>query len=408
MPRILAALAGCSLAAALCTIPQASAAPGAVVDRFAGSYTQIAAKRVLDTRSGLGGYRGLVSPGHTVTFKVSAATAIPLQAAVVDVTVPTPVPAGSLSVYPTGTTWDGRVTMTLTGGSNIQQQLTVALGVGGGVTIRSNAARPTNLIVDLLGYYQAGTPAITGMFACANGRVLDTRKGIGVPRAAVGAGKKVTVALAGRGGIPAGGAIAVVADVAVLAPRSTGQLAITDGDGSLATTQLRFVGNQTAPQTMQTERTVMLGSDGTLSFTNSSASSVELVVDVFGYFLRGGLPPSGYVTWGFYVPFSPQPVKALELHGRTPVLFYPPIDVKDQAAANLVITTDRPAQSVVLGIYGSAAPWSGSPVVSSSAWLQPTEFTADTSNWSVVVRSLIDADVALHCYVTGYYAGELV
>jgi len=401
MRRILIVLASGSLIAGLCTAPQVSAASGARLDPFAGSHTQVAAKRVLDTRSGVGGYKGLVSPGHTVTFKVSTAAAISLQAAIVDVTVPTPAPAGSLSVYPAGTTWDGRVTMTLTGGGNIQQQLTVTLGTGGGVTIRSNAARPTNLIVDLLGYYQAGTPMVTGMFGRANGRVLDTRKGIGVPRAAVGAGKKVTVALPGHAGIPAGGAVAVVADVAVLAPRHSGQLAITLGDGRLATTRLRFVGNQTAPQTMQTERVVMLGSDGRLSFTNSSASSVQLVVDVFGYFLRGGVPPGGYS--GYYIPVSPQPVTALVLHGRTPVEFYPPYLFKGQGPMNLVFTTDRPTQSVALGINAPATPWTGSPVLSSSPWLQPTELTVDAGRSSVFIRSLIDTDVALHYYITGVY-----
>src|SRR4051794_7600970 len=103
MHRIPAALAGCSLVAGLLTAtPPVSAAPGAVGARGAGSYVRIAAKRVLATRSGVGGYKGLVSPGHTATFKVASAAA--WQAAVLDVTVPTPAPAGSLSVYPSGTT----------------------------------------------------------------------------------------------------------------------------------------------------------------------------------------------------------------------------------------------------------------------------------------------------------------
>jgi hypothetical protein len=403
MRKVLSLLAGCLLVAGLCTTPQVSAAPGAAADHNAGSYTRIAATRVLDTRTGLGGYRGLVSPGRTVTFKALKSPATVPQAAVLDVTVPTPAPAGSLSVYPSGTTWDGRVTMTLTGGGNIQQQLTVALGADGGVTIRSNAARPTNILVDLLGYYAPGTTAVTGMFARANGRVLDTRKGIGAPRAAVGAGKKVTVALAGHGGIPAGGAVAVIANVAVLAPRSTGQLVLTDGDGKLATTRLRFVGSQTAPQTMQTERTVRLGNDGTLSFTNSSASSVELVVDVFGYFLRGGLEPGMYDS-GYYVPLSPQPVYALTLHGRTPGGCAMGPDDGSWGAVNLVLTTDRPAQPVALSVYSAYHRWSGSPAVSSSAWLQPTELTVEAGPEGVTIRSLIDTDVALHCYLTGYYA----
>ncbi|MEO6503425.1 MAG: hypothetical protein ABIQ09_16130 [Jatrophihabitantaceae bacterium] len=70
----------------------------------------------------------MLSPGRTVTFKVFKSPATVPAAAVLDVTAPTPAPAGSLSVYPSGTGWDGRFTMTLTGGGNIQQQLTVALG----------------------------------------------------------------------------------------------------------------------------------------------------------------------------------------------------------------------------------------------------------------------------------------
>lgn len=415
MHRILAVLTGCSLVAGLlvaplnsvgAAAPVASAAPASLAAAFTaggGTYNRIAATRVLDTRSGLGGYKGVVSPGRTVTFKVVSPGR--WQAAVLDVTVPTPAPAGSLSVYPGGTGWDGRVTMTLTGGGNIQQQLTVALGADGGVTIRSNAHQATHILVDVMGYYSAGTAILTGTFTRANGRVLDTRNGIGAPRAAVGAGKKVTVALPGRGGIPVGGAIAVIANVAVLAPRSTGQLVITDGDGSLATTRLRFVGHQTAPQTMQTQRTVKLGRDGTLSFTNSSASSVQLVVDVFGYFLRDGARPDDY-DGGYYVPLSPQS-STLTLHGRTPVKFFPPA-VTDSLAANLVLTTDRPSQAVALGIYSTYHPWTGSPVVSSSAWLQPTELTVDTSSWEVWIRSLSDTDVALHLYNTGYYARPVI
>jgi hypothetical protein len=398
MPKILVLLVGGALVAALCTAPPLTTDAGAAPGQSGGEYWRIAAKRVLDTRSGLGGHKGLVSPGRTVTFKAADYA----QAAVLVVTAPSPAPAGSLSVYPGGAAWDGRVTMTLAGGGNIQQQLTVALGAGGAVTIRSNASRATHILADLVGYYTPGPNTLTGTFAPANGRVLDTRTGIGAPRAAVGAGKKVTVALPGRGGIPAGGAIAVIANVAVLTPRSTGQLVLTNGDGSLATTRLRFVGSQTAPQTMQTQRTVKLGSDGTLSFTNSSASSVQLVVDVFGYFRRGGATPD-MMDFGYYVPLSPQSGKALVLRGRTPVEFGTR-EMVDSVAANLVMTPDRAGQSVALGIHSPYHQWSGSPIVSSSAWLQPTELTVDTSAWSVISRSLSDGDVALHVYVTGYYA----
>lgn len=404
MRKILSLMTGGLLIAGLCVTPSPVASSAAVnqASGDAGGFSPVTATRVLDTRSGMGGYKGMVAPGRTVTFTVSKYPGY-TQAAVIDVTVPKPAPAGSLSVYPSGTGWDGRVTMTLTGGGNIQQQLTVAHGADGGVTIRNNGPYATHVLVSVLGYYGAGAAMGAGMFAPANGRVLDTRKGIGAPGVAVGAGKKVTVAFAGRGGIPAGGARAVIANVAVLSARTTGQLVITDSDGKLVTTRLRFVGNQSVPQTMQTERVVKLGGNGSLTFTNSSASSVHLVVDVFGYFLLTG---SGYAN-GAYHPLSPQPVTALALHGLTPRGFSPPGFPLDYSiAANLVMTTDRPAQPVALGIYPSTEWWSGSPVVSSSASLQPTEFVVYTGAESVTVRSLYDTDVALHCYVTGYYSWD--
>ena len=411
MRKILSLLTGCLLIAGLCVAPRTVAAPlaapvtqAALAYAGGGHYEPIDARRVLDTRSGLGGFKGLLAPGRTLTFQAAKTTPYPPpKAAVFVVTVPTPAPAGSLSVYPSGTGWDGRVTMTLTGGGNIQQQLTVALGPGQGVTIRSNAARSTHLIVDVVGYYDAGPAVSNGMFGLANGRVLDTRTGLSAPRAAVGPGKKVTVAFAGRGGVPAAGALAVIANVAVLSARAAGQLVITSSDGKLATTRLRFPGNQSVPQTMQTERAVKLGGNGTLTFTNSSTSSVQLVVDVAGYFVHGPLPSPNEV--GDYVPLSPQPVKPVVLHGlRHTALYLPGTSSYEDIAANIVLTTDDPTQSTALAVYGPSAPWTGSPIVSSSASLQPSEITVGTEAWYTVgLGSLYKSEVYLHCYVTGYY-----
>ena len=401
VPAAGAVLAG-SLIVGLLTTPTApvAAAPGTAVDHGAGQFSQFAAKRVLDTRTGVGGHLGLVASGHTVTFQV-ARTGV--QAAVLDVTVPAPAPSGSLSLYPAGTGWDGRVTMTLTGGGNIQQQLTQRLGTGGGVTIRNNGPRPVHLLVDVLGHYQGGTAGVRGMFAPAHGRVLDTRTGLGVSRAAVGAGRTVTLTVPGHGGVPAGGAVAVIANVAVLSARSTGLLTITDGDRSLATPRLRFVG-RAVPQTMQTERILRLGSDGRLSFTNGSASGVQLVVDLFGYFLRDGVEPT-YPDLGYYLPESPLSVVPVVLRARRGgVVGLPGGHYQQDLATTMVLSVDRPEQATAIGAYGLLDDWSGSPVVSSSASLQPTEITIATNAfYEVVLQNLSNTGVALHLYVTGYY-----
>ena len=399
-------LAGCSLVAGLLAAAPAalatSAGPTLATD-LAGSFQPLAPKRVLDTRSGI----GRLLPGHTVTINLFDARPVPandVSAAVIDVTVPTPAPGGSLSVYPSGGGWDGRVTMTLTGGGNIQQQLTVPLSPSGGLTIRSNAAKPTHVLIDVVGFYAAGLPTLPGRFAYANARVLDTRIGLGVPKATIGAGKKVTLALAGHGGVPAGGASAVVANIAVLSAHTTGQLVVTDGDSTRATTPLRFVGDWETPHTMQTERVVKLGSNGTLTFTNTSKTPVDLVVDVFGYFLPGTVS-----TDGSYVPQVPHALNAgqtIDIYSNAG--FYRAVTgvpAGHTGAVNLVTTTDRPGQPSAISIRNAdSTAWNRAPQVSSSALLQPTELTGGQGAHSAVaLYSMTNTEVLVHIWVTGYY-----
>jgi hypothetical protein len=339
-------------------------------------------ERVLDTRTGLGGRLGAVAPGHTVTFiAVKPSPNGQSAAAILDVTVPGPAPDGSLSVYPGGTTWDRRVTMTLTGGGTVQQQLTVRLGTDGG-------------------------PNSAGTFAPLNSRILDTRAG--TPLAA---GRRLTLALPGRGGIPAGGANAVVLNIAVLSAHATGLLSITDADGKDLTPHIRFVG-QARPPTTQTERVIMLGRGGTLTFSQSSSSGVHLVLDLAGYFLPG----TGIVN-GSYVALAPQPLRygartspsaQLVLRGRTAIEVPVPVPSLQVFAYNIVMSSDRPAQPTLLGLYQGELPWNGSATVSSSATRQPSELTVPAGltdySESVVLRNLYDAPQTwLHAWVTGYY-----
>ncbi|MBV9822582.1 MAG: hypothetical protein JO144_10115 [Actinobacteria bacterium] len=401
-----AVVAGCCLIAGL--VPATvTAAPTADVHGGLFSGNRANSERVLDTRTGLGGRLGAVAAGHTVTFvAVKPQAHGRAAAAILNVTVPGSAPDGSLSVYPSGTTWDRRVTMTLTGGGTVQQQLTVRLGADGGVTIRNNAARPVQLVVEVQGSYSSGTPDNAGAFAALSSRILDTRAG-----SPLAPGHRLTVTLPGRGGIPAGGASAVVLNIAVLSAHATGLLSIKDADGKDMTPHLRFLG-QARPQTMQTERVVMLGRGGTLAFSQSSSSSVHLVLDVAGYFL-----PGTGLAIGSYVPMAPQPLRygartspsaQLVLRGRTAIAVPVPVPALEEFAYNIVVSSDRPAQPTLLGLYQAALPWNGSPTVSSSASRQPSELTVQAGLTDyvdyVVLRNLYDApQTLLHAWVTGYY-----
>lgn len=416
MRRILAVLAGCSLVVGLLTSPPVSAAPGtpatsqtAASDPGAGSFFPVNGNpvRVLDTRSGLGGRLGAVASKHTVTAPVSSAGT---PAAVIKVTVPGNAPAGSLSVYPSGTAWNGHVTVSLVGGSTISQQLTVRLGTDGGVTIRNNSATAVHLIVEKLGSYKAGTPTGSGTFAALDTRILDTRASNPlIP------GRKLTLALPGRGGIPAAGASAVVLNIAVLSAHATGLLGITDGDGSQATLHMRFLGNSTAPQPMQTQRVVKVGSDGRLTFSQSSTSSVHLVIDLLGYFLRGTDIPEAGIVEARYVPISPTPIRArlgrigfqtqLRLYQHQPLTVYPgSLSDAGTLAYNVVLSPDQPGQPILLGLYDPQSPWSRTVTLSSTPARQPTELIIRAGiNGSELVNLSSAQWTYLHGYVTGYY-----
>lgn len=424
MSRILAVLAGCSLVAALLTSPPVSAAPGTPApgtattahssasqfpDPGAGSFFPVGGNpvRVLDTRSGLGGRLGAVAPGHTVTAPVRPAGS--QTPAVIKVTVPGNAPAGSLSVYPSGAVWNGHVTMSLVGGSTISQQLTVKLGADGGVTIRNNSATAVHLIVEVLGHFSAGTPTGYGTFAALDSRILDTRAtGPLLP------GRKITLALPGRGGIPAAGASAVVLNIAVLSARDTGLLGITTGDGAQATLHMRFLGNRTAPPPMQTQRIVKVNGDGKLIFSQSSASGVHLVIDLMGYYLRTGTGPEAGVFEGRYTAFSPRPTglirpygtgTQLRLYRHQPLPLYPGTGDFTVIASSIVLSPDQPGQPTLLGLYDSGSPWNPTVTLSSTPARQPSELIVhETIGGWVTLVNLSSAEwTNLHGYVTGYY-----
>ncbi|HEX8079895.1 MAG TPA: hypothetical protein VF557_06765 [Jatrophihabitans sp.] len=418
MSRILAVLAGCSLVVGLLTSPPVGAAPGTLSasrtaasqfpDPGAGSYFPVRGNpvRVLDTRSGLGGRLGAVAPRHTVTAPVRRAGT---PAAVIKVTVPGNAPAGSLSVYPSGSVWNGHVTMSLVGGSTISQQLTVKLGANGGVTIRNNSATAVHLIVEVLGDYKPGTPTRSGTFAALDSRILDTRA-----TSPLLPGRRITLAMPGRGGIPAGGASAVVLNIAVLSARATGLLSVTTGDGRQATLHMRFLGNRTAPQPMQTQRVVKVNSDGKLTFSQSSTAGVHLVIDLMGYYLPGSDSPDFQVVEGHYVAVSPTPIKAmlgtrsgtqLRLFQQQPLPLYLGVTDELTLAYNIVLSPDQPGQPTLLGLYNPHSPWSRTVTLSSTPARQPTELTINKRvEDTVELVNLSGAqETYLHGYVTGYY-----
>ncbi|WP_051366295.1 choice-of-anchor D domain-containing protein [Hamadaea tsunoensis] len=137
-----------------------------------------------------------------------------------------------------------------------------------------------------------------GMYApVPPARLLDTRSGLGAPKAAVGPQGVVPLLVRGRGGVPAA-ASAVVLNVTVTAPTAAGFVSVYPSGGTRPTvSSLNFPQGWTGANSV----TVSLGSDGKVNLYNNSGS-VQLIADVVGYYL--GSAESGKPA-GEYQPVEP-------------------------------------------------------------------------------------------------------
>jgi hypothetical protein len=130
----------------------------------------------------------------------------------------------------------------------------------------------------------AVTPGGTYVALGAQSRVVDTRTGAGGNhKGAVGAGRGINPLIAGVGHVPATGVGAVVVTLTAVAPTGNGGL-MAYGATRPSTTNLQFAAGQAAVS----DTAVVPLSRGRINIVNvSSSGSVQIVVDVSGYYASG-------------------------------------------------------------------------------------------------------------------------
>jgi subtilase family serine protease len=132
-----------------------------------------------------------------------------------------------------------------------------------------------------------GTPDGGSAFTTAKGytpvtpvRILDTRYGTGGYKGLVGAGKTISVQVAGKNGVPSG-VSAVVLNVTATNPTASSFVTVyPDGQSRPVVSNLNFIKGETIPNLV----IVPVGSDGKVDFYNASGS-VSLLADLAGYFM---------------------------------------------------------------------------------------------------------------------------
>ena len=123
-------------------------------------------------------------------------------------------------------------------------------------------------------------------------RVLDTRDGTGGNISALSSQAMTEVKVTGVGGVPPTGATAVVLNVTVDAPISSGFItAWPSGEGQPTVSNLNYIAGQTVPNLV----TVKLGANGRVNLYNSEGFT-HLVADVVGYYTAASQGCTGLFT----------------------------------------------------------------------------------------------------------------
>ncbi|MFD9518599.1 hypothetical protein ACFWAW_15085, partial [Streptomyces sp. NPDC059979] len=206
-----------------------------------------------------------------------------------------------------GTALGMNTTVRLTGGPAPLTATTVSVSddartLKATVDLRTAPAGHWNISVETGNFaYARGTltvtpPAVSGLGTykpVTPTRLMDTREGLGVPKAKVSQGGTVTLQVTGTAGIPAAGVTAVVLNVTATDPTTASHVSVyPNGTTRTSASNLNFTAGQTIPNLV-----VVPVVNGKVSFYNN-AGSVDLIADIAGYYTTDG-------TGSTYKPITP-------------------------------------------------------------------------------------------------------
>jgi len=259
---------------------------------FPGQYTPLPPFRILDTRSGVGGF-GTVGAGQSIDVQVAGValsgvpamtSATPPAAVILNVTVTNPTASGYLTLYPTGVARPLASNLNFVAGQTVPNLVEVALGSGGKVTA-FNSAGSTDVIFDVAGWVSTqGTVTGTGgLFRpLVAGRRMVTRSSLG-GSPTLTAGQTVTLQVTGKQNVPTTGVSAVVLNVTATNATAAGYLTVfPTGAAQPVASNLNFVAGQTVPNRV----VVKVGPAGQVSLFNFTGNT-DVIVDVGGWFTDG-------------------------------------------------------------------------------------------------------------------------
>lgn len=298
VPLIAVAGLAATSAVAILAAPPASAATAST----AGTYVPVTPTRVVDTRSGLGGHRGAIAAKGAIAAALGGHAHVPgtgVSSLAVTITVLSPTASGSLAAWATGTARTSAINVSFTKGVAASGLANVPVSASGALDLYNGSAGSIQVVVDVSGYYRSGTPNSAGAYVrSVPARVVDTRTGQdGNRKGALAAGQGFTALIGGHDGVPSSGVAAVAVTITAMSPTRSGHVLAYQYQGAQpAAASLQFTAGR-----QSSSFAIVPVSLGRISLVNLSSGSVQLAVDVSGYYRTG--PPT---TTGTFQTRAPQ------------------------------------------------------------------------------------------------------
>jgi hypothetical protein len=317
-------------------VAEAPAKNSAAAAVSSGHLMPVKPARLLDTRTGAGGFNRAFNPLETRQFQVAGRGGVPsdgVGAVVLNVTVTQPQGMGYLVVYAADEAkpltsnhnfymWDTTPNLVMTRVSN-----------EGHVAIENHSNGTAHIIADVTGWFSSGEGNAPGSFTPVHPtRELDTRIS-GENGAPLAAGERRVISWIGlEAGVPVNQVQAVVLNVTATRTSANGSLAVYGYEESEPSpsppeaANLHFGSADTKPNLM----IIGVGPGNKVAIYNRSAGRTDLIVDVLGFFWAGSsqspgsfhaTPPSTILdtkngVGGPATPFDPLEIREVDLRGR--------------------------------------------------------------------------------------------
>ncbi|MCL4434661.1 MAG: S53 family peptidase [Actinobacteria bacterium] len=274
-----------------------------------GRYVPLAAPaRMVDTRCSMLAYKsahqsycanlplsdaglGMIPANQSDSVHVGGIDGIPASASAVvfNLTVASPSSEGYFTMYPAGVSRPTTSNLNWVTDETRANQVVVPLGSNGEVTIYSSAS--TNAVLDVYGYFTGASSTTGGADGVAINpvRICDTRSGnpsnLSGSQAqcnghTLASDKEIAVKVLGVGGVPSSGVSAVMLNLTALGGTAQGYLSVDPSSILPQSSNINWDPGATVPNFA----IAMPDSSGYITIYDGSAGSVNILVDVYGYF----------------------------------------------------------------------------------------------------------------------------